>query len=153
VTPAERPIATAQQATAPYADQGRRINAPQINDTPDSVEKLRGPAARLIKNMEASLAVPTATSVRAIPAKLMVDNRIVINNHLTRTRGGKVSFTHLIGFALVEALNEMPSMNAGYAEEDGKPALVSPAHVNLGLAIDIQKPDGSRQLLVPAIKT
>ncbi|WP_435300555.1 multifunctional oxoglutarate decarboxylase/oxoglutarate dehydrogenase thiamine pyrophosphate-binding subunit/dihydrolipoyllysine-residue succinyltransferase subunit [Timonella sp. A28] len=148
----ERPVATAQPATAPYAAEGKRKTAQEIDDVPDNVEKLRGPAARLIKNMEASLEVPTATSVRAIPAKLMVDNRIVINNHLVRTRGGKVSFTHIIGYALVEALAEMPAMNAGYLELDGKPSMVSPAHVNLGLAIDIQKPDGSRQLLVPAIK-
>ncbi len=52
----------------------------------------------------ASLAVPTATSVRAVPAKLLIDNRIVINNHLARARGGKVSFTHLIGWAVVQAL-------------------------------------------------
>ena len=64
---------------------------------------LRGPAARLIANMDASLEVPTATSVRAVPAKLLIDNRIVINNHLKRARGGKVSFTHLIGYAMVQA--------------------------------------------------
>ena len=65
---------------------------------------LRGPAARVVTNMEASLAVPTATSVRAIPAKLLIDNRTVINNHLRRSRGGKVSFTHLIAWAVVQAL-------------------------------------------------
>ena len=54
--------------------------------------------------MEQSLTVPTATSVRAVPAKLLFDNRIVINNHLKRNKGGKVSFTHLIGYALVRAL-------------------------------------------------
>ncbi|WP_226926564.1 multifunctional oxoglutarate decarboxylase/oxoglutarate dehydrogenase thiamine pyrophosphate-binding subunit/dihydrolipoyllysine-residue succinyltransferase subunit [Jonesia denitrificans] len=148
----ERPVATAQPATAPYAAQAKRASKVVNDDTPDNIERLKGPAARLIKNMETSLEVPTATSVRAIPAKLMVDNRIVINNHLVRTRGGKVSFTHLIGFALVEALADMPAMNAGYLEQDGKPAAVYPAHVNIGLAIDIQKPDGTRQLLVPAIK-
>ncbi len=152
VNPADRPVATAQPATAPYAHEGQRRAEQIIENEPDNVETLRGPAARLIKNMDASLEVPTATSVRAIPAKLMVDNRIVINNHLVRTRGGKVSFTHIIGYALVEALREMPSMNASYSIVDGKPTLTSPAHVNLGLAIDIQKPDGTRQLLVPAIK-
>ena len=117
-----------------------------------SSQRLRGPAARVVTNMEASLEVPTATSVRAVPAKLMVDNRIVINNHLARTRGGKVSFTHLIGYAIVEALTEVPAMNHGYAPVDGKPAVVDPGVVNLGLAIDLPKPDGSRQLLVPNIK-
>jgi multifunctional 2-oxoglutarate metabolism enzyme len=114
--------------------------------------RLRGAAARTAANMAASLAVPTATSVRSVPAKLLIDNRIVINNHLRRGRGGKVSFTHLIGYALVRALAVMPEMNASYAEIDGKPALIQPAHVNLGLAIDVRKSDGSRQLLVPNIK-
>ena len=112
---------------------------------------LKGPAARVVTNMQASLAVPTATSVRAVPAKLLIDNRVVINNHLKRGRGGKVSFTHLIGFAVVRALGAMPEMNSGFAEVDGKPTVQKPEHVNLGLAIDVQKSDGSRTLLVPAI--
>jgi 2-oxoglutarate dehydrogenase E1 component len=102
--------------------------------------------------METSLGVPTATSVRAVPAKLLIDNRIVLNNHLKRARGGKVSFTHLIGFALVEALREMPEMNWAYVEVDGKPGVQQNASVNLGIAIDMAKPDGTRQLLVPSIK-
>jgi 2-oxoglutarate dehydrogenase E1 component len=114
--------------------------------------RLRGAAARTAANMAASLSVPTATSVRAIPAKLLVDNRIVINNHLGRGRGGKVSFTHLIGYAIVKALASAPEMNDAYAEQDGKPVLLQPEHVNLGLAIDVRKDDGSRQLLVPNIK-
>ncbi len=118
----------------------------------DGVTPLKGPAARVVTNMEASLAVPTATSVRAVPAKLLIDNRTVINNALQRGRGGKVSFTHLIGYAVVKALAAMPEMNRGFVEVDGKPALVTPEHVNFGLAIDIQKPDGTRTLLVPSIK-
>jgi multifunctional 2-oxoglutarate metabolism enzyme len=102
--------------------------------------------------MTASLTVPTATSVRAVPAKLLIDNRIVINNHLARGRGGKVSFTHLIGYAVVRALSAVPEMNCSYAEADGKPMLVHPDVVNLGLAIDMAKDDGTRQLLVPSIK-
>jgi 2-oxoglutarate dehydrogenase E1 component len=102
--------------------------------------------------MEASLEIPTATSVRAVPAKLMVDNRIVINNHLARGRGGKVSFTHIIGFAIVRALREMPDMNVSYTTLEGKPAIARHQQVGLGLAIDLAKEDGSRQLLVPCIK-
>lgn len=103
--------------------------------------------------MESSLEVPTATSVRAVPAKLLIDNRIVINNHLKRSRGGKVSFTHLVGYALIKALRAMPEMNVGYTTNDkGKPVVVQPAHIGLGIAIDLQKDDGSRQLLVPAVK-
>ncbi len=113
---------------------------------------LRGIAKSLATNMDASLSVPTATSVRTVPAKLMIDNRIVINNHLGRTRGGKVSFTHLIAWAMVRALKEFPSQNVYYDEVDGKPAVVTPAHINLGIAIDLPKPDGTRTLVVPGIK-
>ena len=117
-----------------------------------TLEPIRGVAARVVQSMEASLTVPTATSVRAIPAKLMIDNRTVINNHLARGRGGKVSFTHLIGYAMIKALRAIPEMNTFYAEQEGKPVLGRPEHINLGIAIDLAKPDGTRQLLVPSIK-
>ena len=117
-----------------------------------SVEPLRGVAARVVQSMEGSLTVPTATSVRAVAAKLMIDNRTVINNHLKRGRGGKVSFTHLIGYAMIKAIRAMPEMNAYFTELEGKPAIGHPEHINLGIAIDLAKPDGSRQLLVPSIK-
>ena len=87
---------------------------------------LRGIGAATAKNMDISLSVPTATSVRNIPVKLLWDNRIVINNHLKRARGGKVSFTHLIGYAIVKAIESMPAMNNTYAEVDGKPTMVTP---------------------------
>ena len=118
----------------------------------DTVTPLRGMTKTLAANMDESLTVPTATSVRTVPAKLMIDNRIVINNHMSRTRGGKVSFTHLIGWALIQALKEFPSQNVFYAEVDGKPSVVAPAHINLGIAIDLPKPDGTRALMVPSIK-
>jgi 2-oxoglutarate decarboxylase len=102
--------------------------------------------------MEASLHVPTATSVRAVPAKLLEDNRTVINGHLRRARGGKISFTHLLGFALVRAVTELPFMNVSYATVEGKPTLVTPEHVGLGLAIDLTKANGERQLVVAAVK-
>ncbi|MCL6538830.1 MAG: multifunctional oxoglutarate decarboxylase/oxoglutarate dehydrogenase thiamine pyrophosphate-binding subunit/dihydrolipoyllysine-residue succinyltransferase subunit [Acidothermus sp.] len=113
---------------------------------------LKGPAARTASNMTASLTIPTATSVRDIPAKLLVDNRLVMNNHLRRGRGGKISFTHIIGYAVVKAAAAHPEMNAAYTEIDGKPAVIRYPDVNLGLAIDLAKDDGSRQLLVPCIK-
>ncbi|HWL37305.1 MAG TPA: multifunctional oxoglutarate decarboxylase/oxoglutarate dehydrogenase thiamine pyrophosphate-binding subunit/dihydrolipoyllysine-residue succinyltransferase subunit [Frankiaceae bacterium] len=126
--------------------------APKPKAAPDGTP-LKGAAARVVQNMEASLGVPTATSVRAVPAKLLEDNRTVVNRHLARNRGGKVSFTHLIGYAVVQACKAMPEMNNGYATDDkGKPVLVTPEHVNLGLAIDLQKEDGSRQLVVPSVK-
>lgn len=118
----------------------------------DRVTVLKGMTKTLAKNMDESLTVPTATSVRTVPAKLMIDNRIVINNHMARTRGGKVSFTHIIGWALIQALKAFPSQNVFYAEIDGKPSVVAPAHINLGIAIDLPKPDGTRALMVPSIK-
>src|SRR5450755_1049005 len=147
--PAPAATPAPQAALAPPATP-----APQAPpaDPGAEVSRLRGAAARTATNMTASLTVPTATSVRAVPAKLLVDNRIVINNHLRRGRGGKVSFTHLIGYAVIAALKSMPEMNEAYTEENGKPAIARPDHVNLGLAIDVTGKDGSRQLLVPAVK-
>nr|WP_083983955.1 multifunctional oxoglutarate decarboxylase/oxoglutarate dehydrogenase thiamine pyrophosphate-binding subunit/dihydrolipoyllysine-residue succinyltransferase subunit [Actinomadura hibisca] len=151
-----QPKAAAQSAAKPAAKKPAEPAAkkPAATPVPAGAEevRLRGVAARTAANMDLSLSVPTATSVRAIPAKLLIDNRIVINNHLKRGRGGKVSFTHLIGFAIVKALAAMPEMNAAYTEVDGKPVLVKPEHVNFGLAIDLRKDDGQRQLVVPSIK-
>jgi 2-oxoglutarate dehydrogenase E1 component len=118
---------------------------------------LRGAAARVATNMAASLAVPTATSVRTVPAKLLEVNRQILNNQLARTTGAKVSFTHLIGFAVVRALQAVPALNATYVEEQGPdgrtvPSIVRHQHVGLGLAVDVQRPDGSRTLMVPCIK-
>jgi len=118
----------------------------------EEAEVLRGAAARTVVNMEASLAVPTATSVRTVPAKLLEVNRQILNNHLGRTGRGKVSFTHLIAFAVVQALRDFPGLNASYDEVDGKPTITHHAHVNLGLAVDVTRNDGTRTLLVPNIK-
>ncbi|KQR97228.1 alpha-ketoglutarate decarboxylase [Williamsia sp. Leaf354] len=128
--------------------------SPQAASAPaeDTSKVLRGAAAAVAKNMALSLQIPTATSVRAIPAKLMIDNRVVVNNHLARTRGGKISFTHILGYAIVQAVKSFPNMNRHFAEVDGKPNAVSPAHINLGLAIDLPGKDGSRSLVVAAIK-
>jgi 2-oxoglutarate dehydrogenase E1 component len=158
VTTSPTPAAKTAEARSAAPAEGKPAEgkpaapAKAATEMPAGTTPLKGPAARVVTNMEASLAVPTATSVRAVPAKLLIDNRTVINNALQRGRGGKVSFTHLIGFAVVKALAEMPAMNYGFTEVDGKPAVVKPEHVNFGLAIDIQKPDGSRSLLVPSIK-
>jgi len=156
------PKASPRPANTKAAEPAKGTSSPEPRDpkpsepakAADEPRKtvLRGIAAATARNMDASLAVPTATSVRTAPVKLLWDNRTVINNHLARARGGKVSFTHLIGYAIVKALKAMPEMNNAYEEVDGKPNLVAPAHINLGLAIDQQKPDGTRQLVVPSIK-
>jgi len=161
LTTASTPVA--RTTSAPAKPQPIPAEAPQTSGIPvvdgqdaspadDVVTPLRGVSKTLAANMDASLSIPTATSVRTVPAKLMIDNRIVINNHLRRARGGKVSFTHLIGWAIVRTLKVFPSQNVSYAEPDGKPSVVVPAHVNLGIAIDLPKPDGTRSLLVPNIK-
>ncbi len=114
---------------------------------------IRGVGARIVENMEASLEVPTATSYRQVPAKLLEVNRKIINGHLGRTGQGKLSFTHLIAYALVEALKDAPSMTTTYAAgEDGKPRLIRHDGVGLGLAVDVEKRDGSRTLMVPCVK-
>ena len=141
--------------TSPYAQ--RQAAHPAHDQDGDAYEdrttRLKGAAARTAKNMDDSLSMPTATSARAVPAKVLIENRAVINTHLARTRGGKVSFTHLIGWAVVESLTEMPSMNVSYGvDEAGKPVLHEPAHVAFGLAIDVPGSDGQRRLLVPSIK-
>lgn len=141
------------RTAAPKKEKPASESAEPADDTQKvHEERLRGAPARTAANMESSLSLPTATSVRAVPVKLLFDNRIVVNNHLRRGRGGKVSFTHLIGYAMVKALQAMPEMNYSYVEVDGKPGVAKPEHVNFGLAIDLQKPDGSRQLVVPSIK-
>jgi len=159
---AEEPVVVEVATVAPQAPVAppaapHSVSVPSTGTDSPPAEKiepspLKGPSARVVTNMEDSLSVPVATSVRAVPAKLLIDNRIVINNHLKRARGGKVSFTHIIGYALMRALRDLPEMNWAYVEVDGKPAVLKNEQVNLGLAIDLAKPDGTRQLLVPSIK-
>jgi multifunctional 2-oxoglutarate metabolism enzyme len=119
---------------------------------PDGAEPLRGVAARIVERMEASLGVPTATSFRTMPAKLLEVNRRILNNHLARTpAGGKVSFTHLIGWAVVRALASLPAVNVSFSSVDGVPHVVRHHSVNLGIAVDVTRKDGARSLLVPVI--
>jgi len=132
--------------TAPAPAQATEAEAP-------APELLKGVAALIAERMDDSLTVPTATSVRSIPAKLLEVNRRIMNNQLQRLAfGGKVSFTHLIGWAVVRALAEQPEMNVAYEVIDDKPHIVRHDHINLGIAIDVPRKDGSRSLLVPNIK-
>ncbi|KAA0234764.1 MAG: Multifunctional 2-oxoglutarate metabolism enzyme [Acidimicrobiales bacterium] len=116
-------------------------------------DPIRGAGARIVANMQASLDVPTATSFREIPAKLLEVNRRVINGYLGRTRGGKVSFTHIIAFAAVRAISDrVPVMNSTFlAGPDDTPRVVHHEHVGLGIAVDVEKSDGTRTLVVPCI--
>ena len=158
VTRSDLPPAPPSDTAPPTSPYAQRLAAHPAHDQDgdtceDSTIRLKGASARTAKNMDDSLSMPTATSARAVPAKVLIENRAVINSHLARTRGGKVSFTHLIGWAVVESLSEMPSMNVSYGvDEAGKPVLHEPAHVAFGLAIDVPGADGQRRLLVPSIK-
>ena len=118
----------------------------------EGASPLTGPAAAIAKHMETSLSVPTATSVRTVPAKLLEVNRDVLNRYLASQSGGKVSFTHLIAWAVVRALADSPAMSRAYAEVDGRPGVVQREHLNLGLAVDLKREDGSRTLVVPNIR-
>ena len=151
-------VPQSKREEAPVAE--RREPAPEERRPPPSQPEpvavegavpLRGIAARIAENMDASLGIPTATSVRRIPAKLLEENRRIINRYLAGRRGGKVSFTHLIGWAVLKALEARPRMKAAYAEIEGKPHLVERKSVNFGLAVDVER-GGGRVLLVPNIK-
>src|SRR5580704_12926746 len=129
--------------------------SPAVEAGAEEATPLRGAASRIVANMEASLAVPTATSVRTVPARLLEVNRLILNNQLARTTGAKVSFTHIIGFAVVRALHDVPALNAAFVPDGGgkgKPGIIHHKHVGLGLAVDQEKSDGTRTLLVPCIK-
>jgi 2-oxoglutarate dehydrogenase E1 component len=148
------PVAVTQNvATAPQVSAPQAAAKPVVIDA--GATPLRGAAARIVTNMEASLSVPTATSVRSVSARLLEINRTALNESLSRTTGAKVSFTHLIAFAIVRGLREIPSMNASFVEavdEKGTPGVNRHEHVGLGLAVDVEKSDGTRNLLVPVIK-
>ncbi|MDN6439356.1 MAG: 2-oxo acid dehydrogenase subunit E2, partial [Corynebacterium nuruki] len=113
---------------------------------------LKGAQRTIAKNMDISLELPTATTVRDMPAKLMFENRSMVNDHLRSQGRGKISFTHIIGWAMVKAVLAHPTMNNSYAVVDGKPTLVTPEHINLGLAIDLVSKKGTRNLVVAAIR-
>ncbi|MDR1428127.1 MAG: 2-oxo acid dehydrogenase subunit E2, partial [Bifidobacteriaceae bacterium] len=148
---ASTPVAAARPAKAPYGGDGPDLLAP-VSEPHSETAALKGALARAVANMTASLQVPTATSIRPVPAKVLIENRLLVNNQLARERGGRVSFTHLIAFATAEALREMPAMNVGFSQdEQGRPQIVRRRHVTLGLAVDLFKDDGVRHLAVPGI--
>jgi 2-oxoglutarate dehydrogenase E1 component len=147
-TPAA-PAATLEPASAPAAEK-KPAAAPIGADT--EAKPLTGASKKIVENMELSLTVPTATSVRNIPVKLLEENRRILNDHAKSSGRGKVSFTHIIAWAIVRAIKEYPQMNSGYGLVDNAPSRLTHQHVNLGIAIDLEKKDGSRNLLVPNIK-
>ncbi|HVF89513.1 MAG TPA: multifunctional oxoglutarate decarboxylase/oxoglutarate dehydrogenase thiamine pyrophosphate-binding subunit/dihydrolipoyllysine-residue succinyltransferase subunit [Blastocatellia bacterium] len=155
VAAAPAPVTQAAPAQAAPAQTAPAQAAPAqaAADEPQKSERLalRGPAQRIAENMKVSLGVPTATSQREIPLKLLDENRRLINQHL-KASGRKVSYTHLIARAILKAIKIFPSLNDSYEEADGTPYRVHHEGVNLGVAVDVTKKDGSRTLLVPNVK-
>jgi 2-oxoglutarate dehydrogenase E1 component len=145
---APAPSAEPQPATTPQPAAEPAEQAPEL-PLPDGAAPIRGPAASLARNMGASLAVPTATSFREVPVTTLAAMRAALNAQIAP---GKVSFTHLIGWALVRAAREAPAMTHYFLERDGTAYRVNPGSVNLGLAVDVERPDGGRFLVVPVIK-
>src|SRR3989441_745286 len=128
-----------------------RVPSPAALALSPGAVPITGPAARLVTNMTESLTVPTATSFRDIPATTLDARRKALNAQLAAS-GKKISFTHLIGYAIVQAAKRFPVMTHAFQEIDGKPHRVDPGAIGLGLAVDVEKKDGSRALVVPVIK-
>jgi 2-oxoglutarate dehydrogenase E1 component len=137
-------------APAPVAAKPPATPAPATVRT--EATPIRGAALKIVENMEASLSVPTATSQRRIPVKLLDENRRIINRHLQESDRGKSSYTHLIAYAILRAIDQYPQLNDGFEVIDEQPSRVRRESVNLGIAIDLEKKDGTRTLLVPNIK-
>jgi 2-oxoglutarate dehydrogenase E1 component len=152
--------ATAQptngHAAAPVAPVQAQPQGQAAAPAPVKVEgeaqPIRGAALKIVENMETSLTVPTATSVRRVPVKVLEENRRILNAHLASRNAGKASFTHLIAWACVRAFQKYPNLNDGFTEQDGQAVRVKREDVNLGVAVDIAKKDGSRSLMVPNVK-
>ena len=145
-TPAPAPAAT----PAPAASQ---VPVPVTTSSEaDQLVPLKGAQLKIAENMNLSLKVPTATSQRVIPVKVIDENRRIVNDHRELTGKGKISYTHIIGWAIVQALKSQPNLNNAYAESKGESFRVVRNEVNLGLAVDVAGKDGTRSLVVPSIK-
>jgi 2-oxoglutarate dehydrogenase E1 component len=137
--------------TESFFSSVKSLNLPEP-EAGDETQVIAGSSARILENMNISLTIPTATSQRTIPVKLLEENRILINRELAKTNKGKISFTHIISWAIIKAVSDFPVMNYSFSVINGKPYVIKGKKINLGLAIDLEKKDGSRSLIVPNIK-
>src|SRR5215218_4502388 len=145
-------VTKADVLAAANGERGAPAAAPRRPVAPaGEAQTLRGPAAMLAQAMNESRSVPTATSFRTLAVDVLDAKRRALNGVLEE-RGMKVSFTHLIAWAIVQAATHWQVMARSYAEEDGKPQVVEPGSINLGIAVDVERKDGSRSLMVPCIK-
>jgi multifunctional 2-oxoglutarate metabolism enzyme len=113
---------------------------------------IRGAALRIAENMEASLGVPTATSQRQVAIRLLDENRRLVNESRAASDQSKVSFTHLVAWAIIQAVKAFPRLNDAFDASSGTPSRVRRDTIRFGLAVDVEKPDGSRSLVVPNVK-
>ena len=142
-----------QQAVALHNGGSTTLSVPEHRPVDgETLVPLRGAAARIAENMNASLSIPLATSQRVMPVKVIDENRRVMNEHRALLGKSKISYTHIIAWAIVKALRSNPSLNHAYAETNGQPFRVVRDQVNIGIAVDVAGKDGSRSLKVPNIK-
>ncbi len=140
------------EAAAPPAAVKAPAPQPPAEQGPDSLVPLRGAALRIAENMMQSLAIPTATSQRTFTVKVIDENRRIINQHRALLGKSKISYTHIIGWAIIQALKSHPALNNAYVERDGQAYREVRSRINLGIAVDVAGKDGGRSLVVPNIK-
>ncbi len=150
---AQHPVPVAATATPVGAPAPTQPTAAPTVPVPPGAVLLKGPALKLSQNMEASLAIPTATSFRDLPVRTLELRRADLNARLKAAgRSEKLSFTHLIAWALVQAGRAFPVMNHAVLHSGAETYKLVPPHLNLGLAVDVERKDGSRGLVVPVLK-
>lgn len=137
---AAAPLPAVKTAVAPPAVPG------------DELVPLRGSALRIAENMTASLAMPVATSQRAMPVKVIDENRRLINERREMAGKSKISYTHIVAWAIVKAVEKVPALNQAYSEAGGESFRITHKNLNLGIAVDVAGKDGARSLKVPSIK-
>lgn len=129
----------------------KQVSMPKVMEGEDAVP-IRGAGARIIENMDSSLSIPTATSMRSMSVRVLEENRRILNKYMMQEGRGKVSYTHIIGWAIVKSVKDIPVMNNAFTLVENEPFMIKRPDINIGLAIDLIKKDGSRSLIVPNIK-
>ncbi|MEX0779446.1 MAG: multifunctional oxoglutarate decarboxylase/oxoglutarate dehydrogenase thiamine pyrophosphate-binding subunit/dihydrolipoyllysine-residue succinyltransferase subunit [Balneolales bacterium] len=150
--PAPRKVSEVKKPTKeqPVKEEGQKAAPTPSTDV--ELIQIKGVSGKIVENMEASLEIPTATSLRVLPVKMLMEDRKIINSHLDRHVQHKTTLTHFIAWAVIRALKKFPKINSYYTKKDGKHYRAQPTTINLGIAVDLPTRDGSRNLVVPNIK-